>query len=61
MEVHKTEDEGLDPEDVKMQLDHVTLYLREEYFYCMYCGIKFDDEQDMVRNCPGDTRKEHDD
>lgn len=61
VEVQKTEDEGLDPEDVKMQLDHVTLYLREEYFYCMYCGIKFDDEQDMVRNCPGDTRKEHDD
>lgn len=53
----ETEEESLDSSD---QLLILTAYLRKEYLYCIWCGTKFDDEEDMKSNCPGTTREDHD-
>ncbi|XP_011638535.1 LOW QUALITY PROTEIN: G patch domain-containing protein 11 [Pogonomyrmex barbatus] len=41
------------------KLDILTKYLRKKYFYCIWCGLKFDDENDLRDNCPGSTRNDH--
>lgn len=41
------------------QLDILTKYLRKTYFYCIWCGVKFNDEDDLRDNCPGNTRNDH--
>ncbi|XP_068223608.1 G patch domain-containing protein 11 [Palaemon carinicauda] len=43
------------------KLTILTLYLRTQYFYCLWCGTVFDDERDLKQNCPGPTRVDHDD
>ena len=48
---------ALTPIDIKL-LDCLA-YLREEYFYCLYCGCTFDDEDDLRANCPGEFRIDH--
>ncbi|KAI9298292.1 hypothetical protein K502DRAFT_4844 [Neoconidiobolus thromboides FSU 785] len=35
-------------------------YLRDTYYYCIYCGIQFNDEKDMIDNCYGKLRADHD-
>lgn len=42
------------------QLERLTAYLRSRYFYCVWCGTKYDDAEDLSCNCPGDTSKAHD-
>ncbi|KAM0729205.1 G patch domain-containing protein 11 [Formica fusca] len=41
------------------KLDILTKYLRKTYFYCIWCGVKFNDEDDLRDNCPGNTRSDH--
>ncbi|XP_011868995.1 PREDICTED: G patch domain-containing protein 11 [Vollenhovia emeryi] len=41
------------------KLDILTRYLRKKYCYCIWCGTKFDDEDDLRDNCPGSTRNDH--
>lgn len=41
------------------KLDILTKYLRKTYFYCIWCGVKFNDEDDLRDNCPGSTRNDH--
>jgi len=41
------------------KLDILTRYLRKKYFYCIWCGTKFNDEDDLRDNCPGSTRNDH--
>lgn len=41
------------------KLDILTQYLRKTHFYCIWCGTKFDDEDDLRDNCPGCTRSDH--
>ena len=43
------------------KLSLLLTYLRVEHHYCLYCGIKYDSEQDMLGNCPGPAREDHDD
>ncbi|KAH7640037.1 g patch domain-containing protein 11 [Dermatophagoides farinae] len=38
------------------QLDH---YVRSEYFYCLWCGCRYDSNDDLIDNCPGNTRQLH--
>jgi hypothetical protein len=38
----------------------LTTYLRMEYLYCLWCGTKFENADDIGKNCPGDTREIHD-
>lgn len=41
------------------KFDILTKYLRKKYFYCIWCGMKFNDEDDLRDNCPGSTRNDH--
>ncbi len=60
------EDEEADEElkefmllDKLEQLERVLAYLRCVYYYCFYCGIKYDDEDDLAQ-CPGVLEDDHD-
>ncbi|KAI4491677.1 hypothetical protein M0804_003069 [Polistes exclamans] len=52
----KEEEEEL---TVNEKLDILTKYLRGKYFYCIWCGVLFDNEDDLRDNCPGCTRNDH--
>lgn len=41
------------------KLETLTEYLRRKHFYCIWCGMKFDNEEDLKDNCPGNTRNDH--
>ncbi|XP_012270973.1 G patch domain-containing protein 11 [Orussus abietinus] len=41
------------------KLEILTKYLRDRYFYCIWCGTAFDDQDDLKENCPGGTRNDH--
>lgn len=56
---HEEEDQEEDEESVDVMFKTVNDYLRKEYFYCIWCGIKFNDNQDLKDNCLGDTREDH--
>ena len=43
------------------KLAMITSYLRQQYLYCIWCASKFDDIEDMMKNCPGDNADAHDD
>jgi hypothetical protein len=43
------------------KLEILTKYLREQYHYCIWCGCKYDSATEMAVECPGDTRKAHED
>lgn len=53
--------EGFNTLELEDQMDILTEYLRSNYLYCQWCGIEFEDENDMDNNCPGDDRRDHDD
>ncbi|VDI81820.1 Hypothetical predicted protein [Mytilus galloprovincialis] len=42
------------------KLEALTAYLRTIHLYCIWCGTKFEDEDDLTTNCPGDTADAHD-
>ncbi|KAI8785275.1 G patch domain-containing protein 11 isoform X1 [Biomphalaria glabrata] len=41
------------------RLDILTRYLRNTYFYCQWCGVKYNDKVDLDTNCPGNTSEAH--
>ncbi|ANB11384.1 hypothetical protein AWJ20_4193 [Sugiyamaella lignohabitans] len=41
------------------QLFRVLIYLRSVYFYCMWCGFSYNDENDLEENCPGMLEQDH--
>lgn len=51
------EEEVITDENLQFILD----YLRETHLYCIYCGIKGTDEEDLKANCPGPYRVDHSD
>ena len=58
------EEETEAEEDLFSVCDKLSLlltYLRVEHLYCLYCGIKYDSEEDILANCPGPAREDHDD
>ncbi|CAM9344131.1 unnamed protein product [Phaeothamnion confervicola] len=36
-------------------------YLRSAYLHCTFCGITFENAEEMAGSCPGPGREEHDD
>lgn len=42
------------------KLELLTDYLRNNYSYCIWCGIKFKGVKDLWNNCPGSSRSDHD-
>lgn len=55
---HQLEDTFQDlPEEE--QLLHVTAYLRNQHFYCHWCGIQYDGKEQLEEECPGDSAEAH--
>lgn len=50
--------EDLSPEE---KIDFILEYIRPKYFYCFWCCIKYDNEEDLNSNCPGPDKDCHDD
>ncbi|KAJ3105342.1 G patch domain-containing protein 11 [Phlyctochytrium planicorne] len=50
--------EGMELED---KLRKVVGYLRSNYFYCLWCGDRYQNEEEMNTHCPGEWRDDHDD
>lgn len=46
-------------ETLSFVLFDVLHFLRENYYYCLYCGVKYDDDEDMSSNCPGLLDENH--
>ncbi|KAH9507291.1 G patch domain-containing protein 11 [Bulinus truncatus] len=42
------------------RLDILTRYLRNSYCYCLWCGVRYNDQQDLGSNCPGNSSEAHD-
>uniref|UniRef100_A0A131Z4W1 G patch domain-containing protein 11 n=1 Tax=Rhipicephalus appendiculatus TaxID=34631 RepID=A0A131Z4W1_RHIAP len=56
-EEEEEEEEDADPSE---RLRVLTDYLRQRHHYCIWCVIRYEDEEDMA-SCPGPTRADHDD
>lgn len=39
--------------DSKIRLEKIIDYLRENYYYCFWCGCAYKDIQDLLESCPG--------
>jgi len=52
-------DENNESLDDVEKLEILTKYLRKKYFYCIWCGTEFNNEEDLRDDCPGDTRNDH--
>lgn len=44
---------------VKEKLEMLTIYLRETYYYCIWCAVQYDDDRDLRKECPGPTYDDH--
>lgn len=42
------------------RLSLVLAYLREEYTYCLWCGTRYEDYDDLKQHCPGPGEEDHD-
>ncbi|KAK4053890.1 hypothetical protein OIO90_003727 [Microbotryomycetes sp. JL221] len=45
--------------DVRTRLGHMLRYLRSKYHYCFWCGVAYNDAQDLADNCPGELEDDH--
>ncbi|XP_054712791.1 G patch domain-containing protein 11-like isoform X2 [Uloborus diversus] len=59
-EEYEDEEEEEEEIDAEEQLEFILDYLRSKYFYCLWCGIKYDSEDDISSNCPGVEKVDHD-
>lgn len=41
------------------KLQRLNLHLRSEYNYCYYCGVRYEDQKDLFKSCPGDSFQDH--
>ena len=60
-EEEQPEEEEEDLFTVVEKLNLLLTYIRLEHFYCLYCGISYESQEDMDQNCPGISRDDHDD
>ena len=58
-EIEEEEEEVEIPPDEMLKI--ITEYLRTEYLFCIWCGITFENAEDLNSNCPGNSREDHDD
>ncbi|KAF8914103.1 hypothetical protein CPB84DRAFT_1669965 [Gymnopilus junonius] len=42
------------------RLHLVLSYLREKHHYCFWCGVKYDNEEELQSQCPGPEEDDHD-
>ncbi|KAF8797294.1 G patch domain-containing protein 11-like [Argiope bruennichi] len=55
------EEEEEEELSLEEKIGFITDYIRPKYFYCSWCCIKYDNEEDMNLNCPGPDKSCHDD
>lgn len=57
-----SEDEEKDMEEINFsdRLYELNNYLRSKYYYCIWCGVKYESCVDISSNCPGESRDDHD-
>uniref|UniRef100_A0A1L8DD32 G patch domain-containing protein 11 n=1 Tax=Nyssomyia neivai TaxID=330878 RepID=A0A1L8DD32_9DIPT len=55
-EEQEAEEEDFDPAE---KLEMLTNYVRSMHLYCHWCGIKYNDIDDLVDSCPGATKDDH--
>lgn len=53
------EEEDNDALSTSEKLETLTKYLREKYYYCIWCGTTYNSTDDLRDNCPGATRNDH--
>ena len=53
------DDDDCDLDTLDLHLRKMIGYLRATYSYCIYCGCSYNDENDLIANCPGVSREEH--
>ncbi|XP_014251534.1 G patch domain-containing protein 11 isoform X2 [Cimex lectularius] len=41
------------------KLELLTVYLRTNYNYCIWCGVEYENADDMENSCPGSTKDDH--
>ncbi|KAG4303953.1 hypothetical protein PORY_002606 [Pneumocystis oryctolagi] len=42
----------------KVRLEKILNYLRENYYYCFWCGCAYENSEDLLEKCPGE-REDH--
>lgn len=57
---HEEEEEEVVEEEytTSEKFEIIREYLRDTYWYCFWCGAKYEDEEDF-RNCPGKEEDDH--
>lgn len=45
---------------VEEQLTAVCSYLRNQHFYCLFCGHQYESSEQVRQECPGETEEDHD-
>lgn len=45
--------------DPSIRLSCILEYLRQEYFYCMWCGCQYESSEDLSTECPGEEEDDH--
>ncbi|KAI3645571.1 hypothetical protein MP228_008499 [Amoeboaphelidium protococcarum] len=58
-QVPDNDEDTVSIDQLESRLKTITEQLRTRYFYCIYCGCAFDNQNDMNQNCPGDSFKDH--
>lgn len=62
------ENDGNDDEELELfeemtmeeKISKVHIFLRSEYNYCYYCGVKYEDQGELFQYCPGFSEEDHD-
>ncbi|GAB0095495.1 G patch domain-containing protein 11 [Sergentomyia squamirostris] len=53
------EDEKEEEFEPSEKLEMLTNYLRSMHLYCHWCGVRYQDFDDIVNGCPGSTKDDH--
>ena len=43
----------------EVSLEECLTYLRNNYYYCYYCGARYNDTNDLDESCPGLHEDDH--
>ena len=54
-------DSDFESQSLSEKLDTLVFYLRNCYHYCLWCSIEYENAQDLLENCPGEVKNDHDD
>jgi hypothetical protein len=58
-ESEKTEAEELTDEDWMRILVRMLRRLRDKHWYCIYCGVRYESQDDLDSECPGEEEELH--